>query len=180
MIITYHGESFVKVQHGDLAVAWNQGNLNQMKIGGRDAFIIEGPGEYEIENVFVRGFGVLGPDNKFNTIYVLSLDGLRLVHLGELGEASLPEAVTSSLGEIDILFVPLSASRGGGSTPAEASRLASTLEPKLIIPLTDSESLIKQFLKEAGSESVKPVDKLVLKKKDLAEKEGEVVLLTQI
>ncbi len=177
MIITYHGESFVKVQHGDLAVAWNQDGLNQMKIGGRDAFIVNGPGEYEVANVFVRGFGVAGPDNKFNTIYVLALDGLRLAHLGSLGEAKLPETVTSNIGEIDILFVPLTKD---GLTPAEAYHLTGALAPKLIIPLTDSEPLIKQFLKEAGAESVKPLDKLVLKKKDVLEKEGEVVLLSQV
>lgn len=178
MVITYHGESFVKVQHGDLAVAWNSDGLNQMKIGGRDAFIVEGPGEYEVANVFVRGFGVAGPGGKFNTVYTLALDGLRLAHLGTLGEAKLPESVTSELGEIDVLFVPLSAT--GELTPAEAYRLASTLAPKLIIPLTNSEPAIKQFMKEAGSEGVKPVDKLVLKKKDVAEKEGEIVLLSAI
>lgn len=176
MIITYHGESFVKIQHGELAVSWNQGNLNQMKIGGRDAFIIDGPGEYEVANVFVRGFGLAGVGDKFNTIYVLLLDSLRLAHLGTLDEAKLPETVTSNIGEIDILFAPLD----GGLTPAEAYRLTGMLAPKLIIPLTSSESLLKQFLKEAGSESVKPVDKLVLKKKDVLEKEGEIVLLAQI
>ena len=33
------------------------------------------------------------------------------------------------------------------------------------------------FLKEASSEDVKGIEKLVLKKKDLAEKTGEVVVL---
>jgi superfamily II helicase len=36
---------------------------------------------------------------------------------------------------------------------------------------------LKTFLKEEGSEDVKPVEKLTLKKKDLEGKEGEVVVL---
>ena len=36
---------------------------------------------------------------------------------------------------------------------------------------------LKDFLKEAGDESVKPVEKLTIKRKDLVEKKGEVVVL---
>jgi hypothetical protein len=36
---------------------------------------------------------------------------------------------------------------------------------------------VKQFLKEAGSEDVKPFDKATLKKKDVDGKEGEVIVL---
>jgi len=36
---------------------------------------------------------------------------------------------------------------------------------------------LKTFLKEAGAESSKPVDKLTIKKKDLEGKAGEVVVL---
>ena len=169
MIITYHGESFVKIQHGDLMVALNPKGTNQVRIGGKDPFVIDGPGEYEVSNIFIRGFG--GPAN---TIYALTLDGLRLVHWGRLGDGKLPEAVTSELGEVDILFVPLT------NSPAGDYRLALTCQPKIIIPLSESETLIRQFLKEAGAEPVKPVDKLVLKKKDVLEKEGEVILLNAI
>jgi hypothetical protein len=53
--------------------------------------------------------------------------------------------------------------------------------PKLIIPTHYGEvgisGALKTFLKEAGEEGVKAVDKLTLKKKDLEGKEGEVVVL---
>jgi len=162
MIITYHGENFVKVQHGDLAVALNPKGTNQVRIGGKDPFIIDGPGEYEVSNVFIRGFGL-------PTIYTLTLDGLRLIHLGTLGEDKIPEVIASELGEVDILFV--------ASPSATAYRLALTCQPKIIIPLSESKSLISQFLKEADAEKVEPIEKLVLKKKDVLEKEGEIILL---
>lgn len=169
MIITYHGESFVKVQHGDLTVALYPKGTNQVRIGGKDSFIIDGPGEYEVSNVFIRGF---------ETIYSLTLDGLRLAHLGKLGEDKIPESTMSNLGEVDILFVPLISAKGGSS--ATAYRLALAFSPKIIIPLSESAPLLNQFLKEAGAEKVKPIEKLVLKKKDVLEKEGEVILLNVV
>jgi L-ascorbate metabolism protein UlaG (beta-lactamase superfamily) len=172
MIITYHGESFVKIQHGDLLVTLNPKGTNQVRIGGRDPFIIDGPGEYEVSNVFVRGFGSV--DSPLNTIYTLTLDGLRLVHLGTHGQDKISEAIVSELGEVDILFVPI------GGSPAVAYRLALTCQPKIIIPLSESTSLISQFLKEAGAEKVAPVEKVVLKKKDVSEKEGEIILLNVV
>ena len=176
MIITYHGESSVKVQHGDLIVALNPKGTNQMRIGGKDPFIIDGPGEYEVANVFIRGFSSVG--SPLNTIYTLTLDGLRLVHWGTLGDGKLPETVTSELGEVDVLFAPLTSTSGG--SPLVAYRLALTCQPKLIIPLSESTPLINQFLKEAGAEKVSPIEKLVLKKKDILEKEGEIILLNVV
>ncbi|MFH1170104.1 MAG: MBL fold metallo-hydrolase [Candidatus Vogelbacteria bacterium] len=174
MIITYHGESFVKVQHGDLMVAINPNGTNQVRVGGKDPFIIDGPGEYEVSNVFIRGVGGPGPDETINTIYILTLDGLRLVHWGRLGDGKLSEAVEAEVGETDILFAPLT------NSPAVAYRLALTFQPKIIIPLSESTSLLGQFLKEAGAEKVSPIDKLVLKKKDVSEKEGEIILLNMV
>jgi hypothetical protein len=40
-----------------------------------------------------------------------------------------------------------------------------------------SDKTLKQFLKEAGEEGVKPVDKLTIKPRDLADKGGDVVVL---
>ena len=64
----------------------------------------------------------------------------------------------------------------------KANKLAVTLEPKIIIPMHYGEvgidNALKKFIKEAGEEGVKPIDKLTLKKKDLEGKEGEVVILS--
>ncbi len=37
---------------------------------------------------------------------------------------------------------------------------------------------LKKYLKEAGEESVKPIDKLTIKRKDLEGKEGETIVLS--
>jgi len=80
---------------------------------------------------------------------------------------------------VDILFVPIGGD--GVLNASDAHALAVAFESKIIIPIHydgigNSDSL-KTFLKEAGAESVKPVDKLTVKKKDLENKSGEVVVL---
>jgi hypothetical protein len=46
-----------------------------------------------------------------------------------------------------------------------------------VIPVLYDDKSLKVFLKEAGSEDVKSVDKLTLKPRDLAGKESETVVL---
>jgi hypothetical protein len=54
--------------------------------------------------------------------------------------------------------------------------------PRIIIPThfegVGEDNCLKKFLKEIGNESVKPTDKLTIKKKDIENMEGEVVILT--
>ena len=61
-----------------------------------------------------------------------------------------------------------------------SAKLASSLEPKLIIPMDYDDASLKAFLKEIGEEKADVVDKLTLKRKDLDTKEGEVIVLKAI
>jgi len=65
-------------------------------------------------------------------IFCFTLDGLRLCHLGDLGELLSPEQV-SAIGALDVLLVPV----GGHFTidPQQASRLVESLRPKIVIPM---------------------------------------------
>ncbi len=210
MIITYHGAGMVKVSQGewlavfnpiskdskfkpsrggaDLAlVALNDPSYNgvdEATFGDRTPFVIDGPGEYEMAGTFIHGFessgpaaGGVNPDSKINTIFDLALEGKRLVHLGALTDVELVPDTKEALLPIDILFVPVGAPL---LTPAAAYRLATSLNPRLIIPVSYTSESLKQFLKEAGEEGLKPVDKLVIKGKELAEKEGEVLVLEAV
>jgi hypothetical protein len=61
-----------------------------------------------------------------------------------------------------------------------AAKLASSLEPKLIIPMDYDDKTLKVFLKEIGEEKAEVVEKLTLKRKDLDNKEGEVLILQPV
>lgn len=205
MILTYQGGAAVKVQFGDITLAVNPiskdsklkaskfgadialvsvnhpdfNGVDQASLGGKQAFAVTGPGEYEIKDVFIKGFkseSKYGGEDRINTIYTVSLENMNLCFLGALSTKDLPSEVAESIDDIDILFVPVGAE--GALAPADAAKLAVKLEPKLVIPLYfDDRAALKAFLKEAGEESQKPQDKLTLKKKDLEGKEGDVVVL---
>ena len=161
--------------------------------GDKEPFIIKGPGEYEVSGVFIKGF--LSKSNyegkeakssvaqeKINTIYTISLEGMNLCFLGALGDKELSAETKEAIEGIDILFVPIGGD--GVLDPSIAYKLAVQFEPKIIIPSHYGEigkaNALKMFLKEAGEEGVKPIDKLTLKKKDLDGKEGDIVVLEQV
>ena len=117
-----------------------------------------------------------------NTLYLLSLDGIKICFLGALNSAELSPEIMESIEDIDILFVPI-----GGEGVLDASsayKLAVKLEPKVIIPMhfgdVGNKNALKTFLKEGGEESTKAEEKLTLKKKDLEGKEGDIIVLTSL
>lgn len=206
MVITYYGMEFFKVQFGDLTLALNpvskdsklkssrfgadvvlvsmntedfNGSEN-MSYGDRTPFVINGPGEYEIKDVFIKGISSgANPQGKLNTIYTIALEGMNLVFLGALASKDLSADIKGALPDIDILFVPI----GGGEvlTSNESYRLAVSLEPKVIIPMhygdnDEGVKALKAFLKEAGAEA-QMVEKFTVKRKDLEGKQGEIVVL---
>lgn len=165
--------ALVSVNHPDLA------GTDQVSFGEKSAFAITGPGEYEIKNVFIKGFkseSKYGGEERLNTIYTVNLENMNLCFLGALSSKELPSEVAEGIDDIDILFVPIGVD--GVLAPADAAKLAVKLEPKLIIPLYfGNTTALKAFLKEEGEENQKPVDKLTIKKKDLEGKDADVVVL---
>lgn len=212
MIITYLGLEAYKIQFGDTTIAVNPpskdsklkvsrfgadislSSLNDKDFNGsenvthgdRTPFVINGPGEYEVKGIFIKGFKSdskygLGSDSKekrINTIYSVALEGMNLCFLGALDSKDLSAETKEALDDIDVLFVPVGGD--GVLNPSSAYELSVKLEPRLIIPTHydgANDKNLKAFLKEAGEEGVKPLDKLTLKKKDLDGKEGEVIVL---
>ncbi len=205
MVITYHGGQFFKVSFGDTTLAFdpiakgsklpvtkfgadiafvslNHDNFNgidQVTHGSREPFVVWGPGEYEFGAVTARGYGVktvYEGVERYNTIYQVRLEEMNLIFLGALSDPEIDTKILAELGDVDILFVPI----GGGDVldvPA-ASKLAVKLEAKLILPMHYNDTALKAFLKEIGAEGVEKLDKLTVKKKEIAEMEGEVKVLT--
>ena len=205
MIITYYGQAMARFQLGDLVILTNpiskKFNPKAPKLSadivllswpadwsGRQtpdgdygqAFVIDGPGEYEVKETFIQGLNTVGPDDSLNTAYTINLEGIRIVHLGALAVNDITSAVREELGSIDILLVPTG--DHGTLDFKQAAKLTATLSPKIIIPIlyqdkVDSK-LLTTFLKEVGVKTAQPLDKLSVKRKDLENKETEVVVLT--
>ena len=208
MIISYLGGEFVKVQFGDITLAFNSpskdsklttarfgadialSTLNHPDFNGVETvthgehapFAIRGPGEYEVKDVTVRGFATesnYDSERRINTVYLITLESMRLCFLGALANKELQGPVQEACDEIDILFLPIGGD--GVLSPADAHALAVSLEPRLIIPIhyegIGEKDALKVFLKEAGEKQLAPLEKLTIKKKDLEGKEEEIIVL---
>jgi len=170
--------ALVSANHADF------NGVENLSYNGKDPLVISGPGEYETRGVFIKGFQSktnYGGKEKINTVYTVVLEGMTLCFLGALSDEKLSPEFMEAIEDIDILFLPVGSD--GVLDAAKANKIAVSLEPKLIIPMhygdVGVDGALKKFLKEAGEEGVKPVDKLTIKKKDLEGKEGEVMVLSQ-
>lgn len=208
MIITYLGGECVKVQFGDMILAFNppsrDSKLKMPRFGAdivfstvahpdcngvlmvshgeRRPFVIAGPGEYEIKGVAARGFAAeseYGGEKRINTVYTVSLEGMKICFLGALSSVRIPSALQEALDEIDVLFIPIGGD--GVLSPEEAATLAVSLEPRIIIPihfaLMGQPHALKLFLKESGVKENASLEKLTIRKKDAEGKEGDIVVL---
>lgn len=172
--------ALVSRQHPDM------NGVDEVTYGEKVPFSVSGPGEYERQGVVIQGFlskslyGLgKGQTEAVNTIYSVDLEDMTLVHLGALADTELSQEAREGIGEIDVLFVPIGGD--GVLSPAEAHAIAVSLEPKIIIPMhwngMGEPKSLETFLKDAGNGS-ETVDKLTLKKKDLAERDGSILVLT--
>jgi L-ascorbate metabolism protein UlaG (beta-lactamase superfamily) len=203
MVISYLGGQCFRISQGDLTLAFNLPSKNSKQksvkfgsdivlvsqdhedfngvenaaFGEREPFVIRGPGEYEVKEVAVRGFGSESQygGTHINTIYGVAFEGMNLCFLGALGSPEIPPAAKQELDNIDILFLPIGGA--GVLDYASAYKLAVQLEPKAIIPMHYDAGALKSFLKEAGAEKAEPQEKFTVKKKDLDGKENEIVVL---
>lgn len=71
-----------------------------------------------------------GMDRGLNGVFIVEVDGLRIVHLGDLGHI-LDEKQVKQIGKVDILMIPV----GGVYTinGAEAKKVVEQLKPRLFI-----------------------------------------------
>jgi L-ascorbate metabolism protein UlaG (beta-lactamase superfamily) len=68
-----------------------------------------------------------------NTIFRFELDGLRLCHFGDFGQAVLRPEQQEAIGKIDVLFLPV----GGGPTVGgeRSAAVVRALRPRLVVPM---------------------------------------------
>jgi L-ascorbate metabolism protein UlaG (beta-lactamase superfamily) len=179
MVITKQGESYFRIQNGEVVLLIDP--TNQRSVRGADiilntkiqtetgeGLIIDHPGEYEIKGIRVHGDAANGEGD---TIYRIRWDDITIGVLG--GVSKEPEAKSQlGLQGVDILILPA----GGKNIPASvAAKIARQAEPSLIIPWEDT----KAFTKEMGNSPETTENKLTFKKKDLSPRAMKVFLLSE-
>ncbi len=149
-------------------------------------FLIEGPGEYEVGGISIQGIpashGSIGEEDLGEiTIYTIEAEGLRLCHLSDLNQNELTSEQVETIGDIDILMIPI-----GGTYTIDgvgASKIINQIEPKIVIPmhykLPGAKANLKDiesFFKVMGQENIEAQPSLKIKKQGLPAETKIVVL----
>lgn len=181
------GLKFPKVEADIITVSHDHYDHNAVELIEGKPFVINGPGEYEVKGTNVVGIPSYhdtkkGEERGKNILYNARVDGVGVVHLGDLGQDELTPGQIEALGNVDILMIPV----GSIYTidAATAAKIVAQLEPSIIIPMhyLDKDSKMTQlepvdkFLKEMGKEEIQPVKKITISKDRLPE-EPQVILL---
>jgi len=159
---------------------------NNVKSISGEPFIIEGPGEYDVKKVFIRGIYSFhdnseGKERGVNTISIIEAEEIKVCHLGDLGQKELSDKQLEKIGEIDILMIPV----GGIYTinGNEAVKIINQIEPKVVIPmhykipgLKVKLNSVDKFLEEIGREK-ETLEEFSIQKKDLTEEEMKIVIM---
>lgn len=165
----------VSIPHPD----WN--GIETATHGGKEPFVISGPGAYEVGEVRVTGYATAAAygdvmSDVGNTVYIIEMDGMRVLVLGALSSAKLPPEVRSELDDIGIVFVPVG---DGTLDPKAAHELVTGIEPKAVIPYAVGDAkALASFLKAEGEADISPVEKFTTRAKELAALDGDVILLS--
>ena len=186
MVINYAGEGCVKVQSGSVSITVDpqprfKGDvvLHTQNEGSEISFPndeIVGAGEYEVKEVEVYGWQLVKESTPKlrKTVYSVKAEDMNLVFLGQISEALEPTYV-EKFGSVDILFIP--ACGKPLIDEAVAAKLIKQIAPRLVVGIfVKKEADAKKFLKE-NDQKGEILDKVVVKKKELAEGKTRFVIL---
>ncbi len=124
--------------------------------------VINGPGEYEIGEVFIIGVATFDPNTpqpRRNVVYVFDYNTLTVAHLGDLDHVP-NQAMIDALGPVDVALVPVGG--GAGLSSGQAAEVISLLEPSIVVPMhyqtPDLRGVeldpVDRFLREMGITSI--------------------------
>jgi L-ascorbate metabolism protein UlaG (beta-lactamase superfamily) len=151
--------------------------------------LINGPGEYEVGGVFIYGRSVNhdekeGAERGKSTFYLITVDGVDILHLGDLG-CELSQEDLEKIPSVEVLMIPV----GGKYTlDAEtASKVISAVQPSYVLPMhykTSDSTMqdidgVDKFLDVMGVENgiKKDMDKLTVSAKKDESEDTEVIVL---
>jgi L-ascorbate metabolism protein UlaG (beta-lactamase superfamily) len=147
-----------------------------------DAFVLDGPGEYEVRQILLTGVRTYRDDQRGaqrgrQTAFVVELDGMHAIHLGDIGHL-LSEEKLGDIGSVDIACVPI----GGALTATRAAELIAQLDPRIVVPMPvceiedDCAEAMARFLHEMGTTPSVPQAKLTITISGLPDETTTVLL----
>jgi hypothetical protein len=129
---------------------------------------------FSIKDVDVSGIAAshsaeFDPEHPSNTIYVYNVDGLRIAHMGDIGQEKLSEEQLRQIGKIDMLFLPFSDVSQFGFVPEHSIAIIEQLKPAMVSPLHYTSDAIETMIERLGIKERIETDTMLLNRESLAE-----------
>ncbi|GMX58932.1 MAG: MBL fold metallo-hydrolase [Candidatus Microsyncoccus archaeolyticus] len=163
-----------KKSKADIVLKTHEFNSSNSKKDGQ--FIVSSFGEYESKEVFVQAVPSLNLEKKKNIIFLIEAEGIRVCHLGLLGESDLSEEQLEAIGRVDILLTPIDGDKTINFK--EAERIIAKIEPKIVIPMAfKKKETLNTFLKAMGEKEIASQDKLSISKKNISSESEKIEII---
>jgi L-ascorbate metabolism protein UlaG (beta-lactamase superfamily) len=149
-------------------------------------YVVGGPGEYEIGELFVTGIPMHYHDEEtgdvlYNVAYLFEYSNhMTVLHLGDLHHVP-DQSTIEQLGEVNVLLIPVGGGRG--LRAAQAADVIALVEPHYVVPMhyaIDGLNIeldgVDRFLKTMGVSQAQELDTLKVTSSTLPE-QTQVILL---
>lgn len=148
---------------------WNL--LNKMKDYAKISSY--NPESFTVDDVNVMGVAAshssdpINESRPSNTIYVYEVDGLRIAHMGDMGQDELTPDQLEKLGQLDIIFTIITNAPTYGSATEKNIKIIQQLNPKIVIPTHYADDVLSETIKTLGVKEVERASELAVSKDDL-------------
>lgn len=169
-----------------VTISHGHGDHNDTSTLPGNPMIIKGNGKFGADEVVFLGIetfhdAVHGAERGKNTVFVISVDDLRLAHIGDLGHV-LTADQAAEIGAVDVILLPV----GGYYTidAKQAQKVAEQLGAKIVIPMHYRNekclfpiSDVDEFLRGKANVNVTDVSEIEVKKDSLPQQQQIIVLI---
>jgi L-ascorbate metabolism protein UlaG (beta-lactamase superfamily) len=144
---------------------------------GWQTYTVAGHHTIRIERIFAYHDNVGGTLRGPDTMTVIDADGLRIAHLGDLGQLALTPDQIGKLGHIDVLMLPV----GGFFTidGPQAAAIVAQVHPRVVIPIHYSTPVLMPDLQSKLATEAPFVDAMKPDADIVYEKDRDLVLTPQ-
>lgn len=138
---------------------------------------------FEVKDIKVSSIAASHMGDQINkdipddVIYIYEVDGLRIAHMGDIGQTKLTDEQMKALGKIDIAIMQFDNSYSDYSlTNGYGFKLIEQLKPQIIIPSHSSDATTDEIAKIVGSKEVVQ-DVYSVSKDDLKDGKRKVIVI---
>ncbi len=150
---------------------YNQKLQTKMKDYARLSYFT--PESFTVEDVNVIGVTAshssdpINESRPSNVIYVYELDGIRIAHMGDMGQDELTAEQLEKLGQLDIIFTVITNAPNFGSSTEKNIKIIQQLNPRIVVPTHYSQDVIAETIKALEVKECESATELVISKDEL-------------